>query len=702
MRYPSVPEKGNRDETYTEMKCIVIYGSFLLFFGFVSGLQAQDAHWREFVEQLAEEEEINEAAIENMYQELLQLENNPLNLNTVTQDELERIPLLSMAEIASIAEFLEKNRPLYTAFELRNVPYLDVETVERILPFFYAGDSDPKEVPMMTAGILQRGQQEVQFRFDKTVTPRAGYGDFSDSILSRYPNRKYRGEDFYTSLRYAFRYRDKIQMGFTAEKDAGEPFFKQGYPRGYDHYGMHLLIRDIGILHTVALGDYRLSFGQGLILNNDFMVSKSWSSENIALRTQQPKRHFSTAESGFFRGAAVVAGTGNFSVTAFYSNKGIDANLSDEGMITSFKTDGLHRTPSEIEKKKNTREQVTGGNINYRKDRFQAGISGLYHTYSRMYYPTIRDYNLYYLRDSSNVNASIDYSYQLPGFIIAGETAISKNGSVATLLTLQYRPSTTLSFSALYRYYPISYNALYAQAFSEGSSVRNEQGLFLSALFTPFRRFTVNTYLDIVRYPWLKYGVDTPSKALDFYFLGTYTFSRQSSLDIRYKYKQKEKNMPWPDENSTSVLPYATHKIRIRHAYASKSGWEFRTTADMAHYTEKHFPADNGYMLSQNIGYRGKGPVSGDCYLAFFDADTYDVRLYSYERNLLNSFYMPSFYGKGTRLALSAKFEATQSLTLSVKAGHTHYLNRDTIGSGTEQIDGNRRTDLYFYLRWKF
>jgi hypothetical protein len=63
---------------------------------------------------------------------------------------------------------------------------------------------------------------------------------------------------------------------------------------------------------------------------------------------------------------------------------------------------------------------------------------------------------------------------------------------------------------------------------------------------------------------------------------------------------------------------------------------------------------------------------------------------------------MPSFYGKGFRLALSAKFEATQALTLSVKAGHTHYLNRDTIGSGTEQIDGNRRTDLYFYLRWKF
>jgi len=96
------------------MRCVAIYGSFLLCFAFLSGLQAQDAQWREYVEQLAEEGEINETAIENIYQELLQLENNPLNLNTVTREQLERIPLLSMEEIASIATFLgEKPTPLY-------------------------------------------------------------------------------------------------------------------------------------------------------------------------------------------------------------------------------------------------------------------------------------------------------------------------------------------------------------------------------------------------------------------------------------------------------------------------------------------------------------------------------------------------------------------------------------------------------------
>ncbi len=680
--------------------CFCIF-LFALPFGFVGTTWAQQHSWRNYVEQLAEEE-TNEISIENMYEELLQLEGNPMDVNTVTLRQLENFPLLSVEESQALFHFLEKNRPLYTVFELRNVPHLGFKTVERILPFFRIGETKKKEPPFQPGDILPKSRHEIQLRLDKTLTPRAGYGEFSDSILRRYPNRKYRGEDFYTSLRYSLRYRDKIQLGVTMEKDAGEPFLQRGYPKGYDHYGFHLLLKDIGRLKTIALGDYRLSFGQGLVLNNDFMVSKSWSMANIARRTLQPKRHFSSAESGFFRGAAAVTEMGDFSVTAFYSNKRIDANLSDEGYITSFKEDGLHRTPLEIEKKKNARAQVAGGNVNFRRERLQLGVSALFYHYDKMYNPTPREYNLYYLRDRSNFNASVDYSYQLPGFIFAGEAAIAKNGAVAALNTLQYRLSGNLSFSLLHRYYPVSYNALYAQAFSEGSRVQNEQGWYAGAEFHPFSKLSLSAYADWARFPWLKYGVDSPSTAFDAYLLCTYALSPRSSFEARYKYKQKEKNMPCPDKESRTVLPYDTYKFRFRYSYNSDGGWNFRSTADMAHYKETPFSPENGYMLSQNIAYRGKGALSGDLYLAWFDADSYDARLYSYERNLLNTFYMPSFYGKGCRLAFSAKCSLAAHLSLSFKVGHTRYLNRDTIGSGTEQIDGNSRTDLFGYLKWVF
>ena len=228
--------------------------------------KAQSSDWRTHLEQLAEEE-LDEVTVENMFQELTMLENNPMNLNTVSREQLERFPLLTYEQASAIADFLEKNRPVYTVFELRNVSYLDFNTVELILPFFYVGEMEKEKTSVNE--ILKHGRNETQFRFDKTLNKRAGYGEFSDSILQRYPNRKYRGEDFYTSLKYSFAYRDKIQFGLLGEKDAGEPFFKKNYPKGYDHYGFHLVVRDMGKLKTLAVGDYRLSFGQGLVLNNN-------------------------------------------------------------------------------------------------------------------------------------------------------------------------------------------------------------------------------------------------------------------------------------------------------------------------------------------------------------------------------------------------------------------------------------------------
>lgn len=649
---------------------------------------------------MAEEEEARTDAIENIYQELQYLEDNPMDLNSVVRDQLERFPLLSLEEMNSLMDFLERNRPIYTVYELRNVPRLDWKTVQLILPFFKVEPMEEK-VLAKPGDMLKWGQHEVQVRFDKTLTQRAGYGEFSDSILERYPNRKYRGEDFYTSLRYSFRYRDKVQMGFTAEKDAGEPFLKPGYKKGYDHYGVHLIVRDVGAIQTLVAGDYRLSFGQGLVLNNDFVGSKAWSTDNVSRRTQQPKRHFSTAESGFFRGGAAVVKLGDFAITAFYSNRMIDANLNKEGEITSFKVDGLHRTPLEMEKRKNTQEQVGGTNINFRRGRFQAGVSAVYHEYDRMYNPVAREYNRYYLRDSTNMNASVDYSYQLPGFIFAGETAMAKGGAVATLNLMQYRPKSDLSFSVLHRFFPAKHNALHAQAFSEGSRVQNEHGLYLGAGFQPFARLSVNSYVDLIRFPWVKYRVDSASVAVDAYLLGKYSFTRSSFLEARLKYKRKEKNGTDPESGSRVIVPYSTSKLRLRYSHEMENGWSFRSTLDMARYQEEYIPEERGYMVSQGIAYRGKGRVTGDAFVAWFDADTYNARLYSYERNLLSTFYMPSFYGKGARLALSAKWQITEGLTLSVKGGYTRYFNRDSIGTGTEQIDGNSRADLFTYLVWK-
>lgn len=191
----------------------------ILFCNFnVPSICAQTDVWKRLIESLSEEG-VDEAEIENMYQELLFIESNPINLNTVSSAELERFPLISHNQAVSLSQFLERNRPIYTVYELRNVPLFDYKTVELILPFFYVGELNKKNLSLHK--IISNGRHEYVNRFDKTLTQRAGFGEFTDSILQKYPNRKYQGEDFYTSMKYSFSYHDKIQVGVVGEKDPG-------------------------------------------------------------------------------------------------------------------------------------------------------------------------------------------------------------------------------------------------------------------------------------------------------------------------------------------------------------------------------------------------------------------------------------------------------------------------------------------------
>ena len=63
---------------------------------------------------------------------------------------------------------------------------------------------------------------------------------------------------------------------------------------------------------------------------------------------------------------------------------------------------------------------------------------------------------------------------------------------------------------------------------------------------------------------------------------------------------------------------------------------------------------------------------------------------------------MPSFYGKGVRLALSFRWDIVNQLSMSAKLGYTYYADRDVVGTDLEEIEGNIKADIYTLLRWKF
>jgi sRNA-binding carbon storage regulator CsrA len=653
----------------------------------------------DYIEEIAEESEENPESIEKLYNDLSYLSENPLNLNRITAEQLKQIPFLSDIQILNILDYLKKQGEFVSIYELKNIRFLDVETIELILPFIYVGEID-KTRPFTIKNLLKFGTNEFLLRYDRCLNEKKGYKELPDSILQQYPNRKYVGEPFYTSLRYSYSFDNRLQVGVVAEKDAGEAFWNS-YNKGYDFYSVHALLKDLGTIRTLAIGDYKISFGQGLVISNDFTPSRSSILSQAERRNNGFRRHYSTNENDFFRGVASTLSVGKFDVSAFYSNRKADAT-ADEYTISSFKTDGLHRTEGDLEKKRNIRIETIGGNIRYVSPRFLIGVTALTYSFGGLSVePELKPYNIFYFRGKRNTNIGMDYTWRHRQLVFFGETALSENSALATLNAFQWSASSGLKAIILHRHYDRKYQAFCGNAFSQNSTVQNEDGLYISMQWAPFAYWRFSGYADFFRFPWIKYGIDAPSSGQEYMIQTDFNRIRNTTISARYRFRQREKNVT--GENEVMILPADQHRVRLQITHKPSGIMIFRTSIEGNIYDDNKSSSNRGWVISQSIGWKKtNSPVQADMYAAYFHTDDYNSRVYSNEKNMLYSFYIPSFYGEGIRLSTVLRYNFTKKLYVSVKAAWAHYYDREIISSGLEEIEGRDKIDLYAQLRWKF
>lgn len=96
-------------------------------------------------------------------------------------------------------------------------------------------------------------------------------------------------------------------------------------------------------------------------------------------RTGGIRKHSSTDEYNYFRGAAATVGVLPYlDISAFYSHRSMDGVVED-GEITSIYKTGLHRTQKEADKMNAFALQVIGGNVTYEKNSLKVGVTGIYY-----------------------------------------------------------------------------------------------------------------------------------------------------------------------------------------------------------------------------------------------------------------------------------------------------------------------------------
>ena len=652
-----------------------------------------DDTWEQLFEQTGQLEDTEQERWQQTYEELSDLAASKMDLNRCTREDLSRLPFLSAQQIMDIMEYRDKARRIETTMELLLVPSLDKTTADLLQQFVtITPDSTRERFPSLRQ-LLRYGHHEL-------------VGTLHTPFYRRKGDRNgYLGYPYKHWLRYTFSSSNHVKAGFIASQDAGEPFFSGRNAAGYDFYSAYLMISRWGRVKTAVVGRYRLRFGMGLILNNSFGMGKLNTLATLGRSANHIYAHSSRMEANYLQGAAAtVRLTRHLDLTAFASWRKIDATLTaDSSAIATILETGYHRTESEMNRRRNASATLWGGNLSFFSNGWHAGITAFSAGYDKPLSPnTKQTYRRWYPAGQHFWNASVDYGYISDRINVAGETATGNCGQVATINSLSYQLTGSVALLALQRYYPYKYYSPYSSSFAEGGSVQDESGVFIGANWTVSKHLSVKAYTDMAYFAWPKYQASAPSHSYDNFVQATYNAGHWS-WTARYRIKMREKDHASATTESSSdtqkVLTMKTEQ-RARLAAGYTTGrTELRLQADAAHC---HFADDNsfGWMLTAN-GATAWHWLHVAATAGYFNTDDYNSRVYAYERSVRYTFSFPSYFGEGIRLAAQIRADLSARWTLMAKIGYTNYFDRNTIGTGLQQIDCSTMTDLDVQVRLK-
>lgn len=646
---------------------------------------AQKHHeWEELLYQVAEVEDIETDAWDDMTDILADLRLNPININTATRDDLARIPFLTDREIESLCAYIHAHGAMKTTGELAMTGALAMDKCRLLTFFIYTGEQEKKTFPEL-GEILSKGRHSIVTTAKVPFYSRRG------------DKEGYLGYKYKHDIRYSFRFSDRVKAGIVAAQDAGEPFFAGRNRTGYDYYSFYLMIKNMGRIKALAVGRYRIGTGMGLVINSNFQLGKIAALTSLGRTDNSLRVHSSRSESSYLQGAAATVEVAKgLDITAFVSYRGIDATMnSDKKTISTIVKTGYHRTQTEMNKKNNTSQMLLGGNIHYFRNGFHVGATAIYTSLDRELRPKKTDvYRRHYASGKHFHNMSIDYGYTGSRLSLRGETATGRGNAIATINTISFGAAPGLDIMLLQRFYSFRYNSLFANSFSEGGSVQNESGVYIGASWRPDAHLDITAYTDFARFAWPKYRAANTSNASDNFISAVYNTGNWK-FSSRYRMKIRQ----YDNDEKTALINKTEHRGRIAAEY-SASWWSARTQADVAF--SKYKKSSRGHMISQNVGMEIMPWLKINASAAYFNTDDYDSRLYTYEHGMLHSVYFPSFYGKGIRCSLLARADISDRLMLCAKLGITDYFDRSQIGSGQQQINHSSMTDMEVQMRVRF
>lgn len=586
-------------------------------------------------QQLMRDENVNED--DGQWQDAAYFRRRPLRLNTATAADLQSLQLLSPWQISSLLLYRKVFGKLLSIYELQAVPGWDEATILRIQPYISIAATEATDQPFFQR--FSKGESGILLRAGKLLD-RSGPSSF---------------------IRYRYKLDKQLQWGFTAERDAGESFFKGKQKNGFDFYSAHLFARRVGGLQVLALGDFQVNMGQGLIQWQSMSFSQG-AVLSLKKHSEILQPYSSAGEFNFHRGAGITVGAGVVQATAFVSFRKLSAHLQQDstGMyFTNFVTSGYHRTQTEQEARQTAKLLTTGASLHLRKHAWQLGLNAVQYQLDIPMQKPEALYRLFSIEGKHWLNASIDYSVTIRNLHFFGEAAMDKRNAFAFTYGLLCSIDPKLQLGISYRNFSKQFQSLFSSAVSQSTAPTNEEGICVRMEWQPSRRWKIQGMAELFHFPWLRYRVDAPANGYEHLILCIHQPSRKVNLLFRYQVSSKP-------INQSDTLTLKSQAWQQRKQWRLQWSWELNTKFKFMQRTDYLIAGNRETMQETGVScwfdarYKFSREWMFNARLHFYETGGYQSRIYSYERDLLYSYSMPAFAGNAIRTYILARYKLRQ------------------------------------------
>jgi hypothetical protein len=157
-------------------------------------------------------------------------------------------------------------------------------------------------------------------------------------------------------------------------------------------------------------------------------------------------------------------------------------------------------------------------------------------------------------------------------------------------------------------------------------------------------------------------------------------------LPTRPVYTQPRQN--WRTQLSYNLSRELTLRSRVELLWFDQQNNDRKQQGFLTYLECRYKPFSKPYALNARVQY--------------FETDGYESRLYAFENDVLYSFSIPQFVGKGLRYYINVNYDLSKKITIWCRWAQTVYANTSSIGSGLDRVEGNKRSEIKLQVMYNF